>query len=97
MNTRDAMWQVDRLVQLAAAVAGLACTGDLLAEDLGVWSSSEFDYVELGARYTRSSVLMPQKRNPYALSMVRGATSVLIGQATGLLAVQKSLVRERQR
>ena len=84
------MWQVDGLVQLAAAVAGLACTETSLAEDLEIWSSSEFDYVELGAGYTRSSVLMPQKRNPYALSMVRGATGVLIGQATGLLAVQKS-------
>jgi len=90
VNTRDAMWQVDGLIQLAAAVASLACTETSLAEDLEIWSSSEFDYVELGAGYTRSSVLMPQKRNPYALSMVRGATGVLIGQATGLLAVQKS-------
>ena len=90
VNTRDAMWQVDGLVQLAAAVAGLACTETSLAEDLEIWSSSEFDYVELGAGYTRSSVLMPQKRNPYTLSMVRGATGVIIGHATGLLAVQKS-------
>jgi argininosuccinate lyase len=90
VNTRDAMWQVDGLVQLAAAVTGLACTETSLAEDLEIWSSSEFAYVELGAGYTRSSVLMPQKRNPYALSMVRGATGVIIGQATGLLAVQKS-------
>jgi len=90
VNTRDAMWQVDGLVQLASTLASLACTATSLAEDLEIWSSSEFDYVDLGAGYTRSSVLMPQKRNPYALTMVRGATGVLIGQATGLLAVQKS-------
>jgi argininosuccinate lyase len=90
VNTRDAMWQVDGLVQLASTLASLACTATSLAEDLEIWSSSEFDYVDLGAGYTRSSVLMPQKRNPYALTMVRGATGVLIGHATGLLAVQKS-------
>ena len=45
-----------------------------LAEDLEIWSSSEFDYVDLADGYTRASVLMPQKRNPYSLSIVRGAS-----------------------
>ena len=48
VNTRDAMWQVDGLVQLAATVASLACTQTSLAEDLEIWSSDEFDYVDLG-------------------------------------------------
>ncbi|HKA05343.1 MAG TPA: lyase family protein [Acidimicrobiales bacterium] len=89
-NTRDAMWQVDGLVQLASAAASMACTQTSLAEDLEIWASSEFDYVDLAAGYTRASVLMPQKRNPYALSMVRGTAGLLIGHLTGLLAVQKS-------
>ena len=89
-NTRDAMWQVDGLVQLASAAASMACTQTSLAEDLEIWASSEFDYVDLASGYTRASVLMPQKRNPYALSMVRGMAGLLIGHLTGLLAVQKS-------
>jgi argininosuccinate lyase len=61
-----------------------------LAEDLEIWSSSEFDFVDLDDGYTRASVLMPQKRNPYALSIIRGASGVLIGRLSGFLAVTKS-------
>jgi argininosuccinate lyase len=89
-NTRDAMWQVDGLVQLASTLASLALTQSSLAEDLEIWASPEFDYVELAEEYTRGSVLMPQKRNPYSLSMIRGTTGVLIGHVAGVLAVQKS-------
>ena len=67
VNTRDAMWQVDGLVQLVSTLASLALTQASLAEDLEIWASSEFDYVDLADEYTRASVLMPQKRNPYAL------------------------------
>jgi argininosuccinate lyase len=90
INTRDAMWQVDGLIELGSTIASLACTQTSLAEDLEIWASEEFGYVELGGGYARTSVLMPQKRNPYALSMIRGMAGVLIGRLTGLVAVQKS-------
>ena len=90
VNTRDAMWQVDGLIELGSTIASLACTQTSLAEDLEIWASEEFGYVELGSGYARTSVLMPQKRNPYALSMIRGMAGVLIGRLTGLVAVQKS-------
>ncbi|MXW96300.1 MAG: argininosuccinate lyase, partial [Acidimicrobiaceae bacterium] len=61
-----------------------------LAEDLEIWSSQEFDYVDLAGPFTRASVLMPQKRNPYSLSIIRGASGVLIGRMSGFLAVVKS-------
>ena len=90
VNTRDAMWQVDGLVQLASTLASLAITQSSLAEDLEIWASPEFDYAELAEEYTRPSVLMPQKRNPYSLAMIRGTTGVLIGHVAGTLAVQKT-------
>ncbi|MGQ0575520.1 MAG: argininosuccinate lyase [Pseudonocardia sp.] len=89
-HTRDAMWQADGLLTLAATAAGLVTTLAKLAEDLEIWSSREFDYVELADGHTRGSVMMPQKRNPYALSMVRGEAGVLIGRMTGLYAVCKT-------
>jgi argininosuccinate lyase len=89
-HTRDAMWQTDGLLNLVAIATDLATTLSKLAEDLEIWSSQEFDYVELAAPYTRASVLMPQKRNPYALSVVRGQAGVLIGTMSGLYAVMKS-------
>jgi len=89
-HTRDAMWQSDGLTGLVADAASLATTLDRLAEDLEIYASAEFGWVVLGEGHTRSSVLMPQKRNPYALTMVRGAAGVLIGRATGMSALAKS-------
>jgi argininosuccinate lyase len=65
-------------------------TQSKLAEDLEIWASQEFDYVTLADGFSRSSVLMPQKRNPYALSIIRGASGTLIGRVSGFLAVVKS-------
>ena len=89
-HTRDAMWQTDTFVDVLATCASVLSNQSKLAEDLEIWSSQEFDYVDLAGPYTRASVLMPQKRNPYALSIVRGASGVLIGRLTGFLAVVKS-------
>jgi len=89
-HTRDAMWQVDGLFDMVGAAAGLMVTQSKLAEDLEIWASQEFDYVTLADGYSRASVLMPQKRNPYALSILRGAAGSLIGRLSGLLAVAKT-------
>jgi argininosuccinate lyase len=89
-HTRDAMWQIDGLVDVLATAASLVTNLAKLAEDLEIWDSQEFDFVELAGPYTRASVLMPQKRNPYALSIVRGAAGVLIGRVSGYLAVVKT-------
>lgn len=89
-HTRDAMWQLDGLVHLLAAAASLVTSQSKLAEDLEIWSSEEFDFVDLAGPYTRASVLMPQKRNPYAVAIVRGAGGVLIGRLSGFLAVAKT-------
>ena len=89
-HTRDAMWQTDGLVDALAAATSLVGTQSKLAEDLEIWASSEFDYVTVADGFSRSSVLMPQKRNPYALSIIRGASGTLIGRLSGFLAVIKS-------
>jgi argininosuccinate lyase len=89
-HTRDAMWQVDGLIHIMGTSASMLSNQSKLAEDLEIWSSSEFDYVDLDPGFTRASVLMPQKRNPYSLSIVRGAHGILIGRLSGFLAVVKS-------
>jgi argininosuccinate lyase len=89
-HTRDAMWQTDTFIDLMATSTSLISNQSKLAEDLEIWASQEFDYVDLAGPFTRSSVLMPQKRNPYALTIVRGAGGVLIGRLTGFLAVVKT-------
>jgi argininosuccinate lyase len=89
-HTRDAMWQTDGLIDLVGTATTLIQNLSNLAEDLEIWDSQEFDFVALAGPYTRSSVLMPQKRNPYSLGVVRGSAGLLIGRLTGLLAVGKT-------
>jgi len=89
-HTRDAMWQTDGLVAMLSVAASLVGTQSKLAEDLEIWASSEFDYVTVADGFSRSSVLMPQKRNPYSLSIIRGASGTLLGRVAGFLAVIKS-------
>ncbi len=89
-HTRDAMWQTDGLIDLLATSASLLSNMSKLAEDLEIWDSQEFDFVDLAGAYTRASVLMPQKRNPYALSIVRGSAGIAIGRLSGFLSVVKT-------
>ncbi len=89
-HTRDAMWQTDTFIDLLSTCTSVLSNQSKLAEDLEIWSSQEFDYVDLAGPYTRASVLMPQKRNPYSLSIVRGGSGVVIGRLAGFLAVVKS-------
>jgi argininosuccinate lyase len=85
-HTRDAMWSADALVDAVAAAAQAAGTLAQLAGDLEIFASPAFGYVTLDASLCRASVLMPQKRNPYALPVLRGGAGTLIGRLTGLLA-----------
>jgi hypothetical protein len=60
-----------------------------LAEDLIIFSSDEFGFVELPEAYTTGSSLMPQKRNPDGLELARGMAARSIGELTAALAMLK--------
>lgn len=62
-----------------------------LAEELCLWTSSEFGYVVLDDRYTTGSSIMPQKKNPDAAELVRGRTGRVYGNLFTLLTVMKGL------
>ncbi len=85
-HTRDAMWSVDLLGDVVAAAAQAVATVGQLAADLEIFASPAFGYLTLDASLCRASVLMPQKRNPYALPVLRGGVGTLIGRLTGVLA-----------
>jgi len=85
-HTRDAMWSVDALADAVSAAAQAVATIGQLAADLEIFASPAFGYVSLDASLCRASVLMPQKRNPYALPVLRGGAATLIGRLTGVLA-----------
>ena len=62
-----------------------------LAEDLILWASPGFGFVRLDERYTTGSSLMPQKRNPDSLELLRGKAGRLLGNLAGFLATLKGL------
>ena len=85
-HTRDAMWSADPLADAVLAAMQAAQTLSQLASDLEIFASPGFGYVTLDTSLCRASVLMPQKRNPYALPVLRGGAGTLAGRLTGLLA-----------
>jgi argininosuccinate lyase len=90
VHTRDALWQTDGFAE-AAFHAALAATGaSRFAEDVEIYGSDEFGLLRIGDELCRASALMPQKRNPYALVVLRGGARTLLGRATGVLAAQQT-------
>jgi len=90
-NSVDAVSDRDYVVEFLgwAALVQVHLSG--LAEDLVIWASRAFGFVELAEAYTTGSSLMPQKKNPDALELMRGKSGRVIGHLTGLLTMLKGL------
>ena len=87
-HTRDAMWQADGFADATWHAATAATNASRFADDVEIFSSDEFGLMTIGDELCRASALMPQKRNPYALVVIRGGARTLLGRATGVLATQ---------
>ena len=79
VHAKDAMWQSDPYLEVLSGFAIGATSISQFAQDLEIWCSQEFGWVELDDTHSRVSALMPQKKNPYALAVLR----TWAGQATG--------------
>ncbi|MEM1158539.1 MAG: argininosuccinate lyase [Verrucomicrobiota bacterium] len=90
-NSLDAVSDRDFMVELAFACSMIMVHLSRLAEDLILWSSSEFDYIRIGDAYTTGSSLMPQKKNPDVAELVRGKSARVIGDVQSLLVLLKGL------
>jgi argininosuccinate lyase len=84
-HVKDAMWQWDPYVALLAAAATTATHQSELAQDLEILASQEFGIATLADEHSRASALMPQKKNPYALAVVRATAGTVAGDLTGTL------------
>lgn len=90
-NSMDAVADRDLYLEFVqhASICGLHLSR--MAEDLILWSSSEFGFVELPDAYTTGSSLMPQKKNPDALELIRGKSGRLCGHVTAMQVMVKGL------
>jgi argininosuccinate lyase len=94
-NSMDAASARDFLVETTAAVAALSTTLSGLAEDLVVFSNKGF--VELSDDYSSTSSIMPQKKNPDTMELVRGASGDASAGLNALLTILKGLPRAYNR
>jgi argininosuccinate lyase len=62
-----------------------------ISEELVLWSSTEFGFIELSDQYASTSSIMPQKKNPDTAELVRGKSGIAVGSLMSLLTVCKSL------
>lgn len=90
-NSLDAVSDRDVVVDLTSAIALLATHLSRMGEDLLCYASSEFGLVRVGEDVSSGSSLMPQKRNPDALELIRGAAGRLIALPVAQLTVLKGL------
>ena len=91
LNSIDGVSDRDFAVELCAALATEMMHLSRLAEELILWSSWEFRFIELPEAYTTGSSIMPQKKNPDMAELVRGKTGRVYGDLMGLLTVLKGL------
>lgn len=90
-NSVDAVSDRDFVAELLFAAAMIGTHVSRFAEDLIIYGSSEFGFVQFGDAYTSGSSMMPQKRNPDALELARGSAARMLGNLTTLLATLKGL------
>jgi argininosuccinate lyase len=90
-NSMDAVSDRDFVAEVLFACALAGAHLSRFAEDLIVYGSSEFGFVQFGDTFTSGSSMMPQKRNPDALELARGAAARLLGDHVSLLATIKGL------
>ena len=90
-NSLDAVSDRDFVAEALFALALLGVHLSRLGEELVLWSSDEFGFVELDDAFATGSSMLPQKKNPDVAELARGKAGRLIGHVSGLLATLKGL------
>ena len=90
-NSMDAVSDRDLFIEFASACALVGVHLSRMAEDLILWASQEFRFIELPDAFCTGSSLMPQKKNPDSLELIRGKSARLQGNLHTLLVLTKGL------
>ena len=90
-NSMDAVSDRDFVLELASALSIVGIHLSRICEEIVIWSSSQFNYVDLSDEVCTGSSIMPQKKNPDMAELIRGGSSKTIANLVGLLALMKNL------
>jgi argininosuccinate lyase len=90
-NSIDTVSDRDFILEFLSAASICMIHFSRLSEELILWSTAEFNFIELPDSFATGSSIMPQKKNPDVPELVRGKTGAVIGSLTALLMMMKSL------
>jgi argininosuccinate lyase len=88
-NSLDAVSDRDFVIEFQSTASILAVHLSRICEDLSLWASQRFGFVDLGDAFCTGSSIMPQKKNPDVVELVRGKTARVIGNLTAVLVLMK--------
>ena len=90
-NSIDATSSRDFMIEFTSNMASIMITLSRISEDLIIWSSQEFSFIEINDKHASTSSAMPQKRNPDPLEITRSKTAIVIGNLMTIMTILKSL------
>ncbi len=90
-NSLDGVSDRDFVIELAGCISIIMMHLSRFSEELIIWSSHEFSFVEMDDAYSTGSSIMPQKKNPDVAELIRGKTGRVYGDLMALLTTMKSL------
>ena len=91
LNSMDSVSDRDYLIELLAALSLIAMHLSRFCEEIIIWNTNEYRFVELDDSYSTGSSIMPQKKNPDIAELIRGKSGRVYGALTSLLTVMKGL------
>jgi len=89
-NSLDAVSDRDFAIEFCAASSLLMTHMSRISEELVIWTSAQFDFIDLPDRFCTGSSIMPQKKNPDVPELVRGKSGRVVGHLMSLLTLMKS-------
>jgi argininosuccinate lyase len=90
-NSMDAVSDRDFMLEFLSAAGICMIHLSRLCEELVLWSSAEFGFIELSDAFSTGSSIMPQKKNPDVAELIRGKTGRVVGDLVAMLTLMKSL------
>ncbi len=91
LNSMDSVADRDYVIELLSALSTIAMHLSRFSEEIIIWNSNEYRFVELDDAYSTGSSIMPQKKNPDIAELVRGKTGRVYGALMALLTTMKGL------
>jgi argininosuccinate lyase len=90
-NSLDAVSDRDFIIEFNSFAAAFMMHFSRFCEEIILWSTNEFDFIEIDDAYSTGSSIMPQKKNPDVAELIRGKTGRVYGNLVGILTIMKSL------